>query len=82
MVPWALFQKWPPFPCDKPVVVYCGTGHNSGFVTAYLRLFGYDARTLSFGNNGFMYNKMVAQKAALSWLPFTKAESHDYPVVK
>jgi rhodanese-related sulfurtransferase len=69
-------------PQDKPVVVYCGTGHNSGFVTAYLRLFGYDARTLSYGNNGFMYNKMVAQKAALSWLPFTKAETHDYPVVK
>jgi rhodanese-related sulfurtransferase len=69
-------------PQDKPVVVYCGTGHNSGFVTAYLRLFGYDARTLSFGNNGFMYDKMVEQKAALSWLPFTKAETHDYPVVK
>jgi rhodanese-related sulfurtransferase len=69
-------------PQDKPVVVYCGTGHNSGFVTAYLRLFGYDARTLTFGNNGFMYDKMVAQKAALSWLPFTKAETHDYPVVK
>jgi len=69
-------------PQDKPVVVYCGTGHNSGFVTAYLRLFGYDARTLSFGNNGFMYNMMVKQKTAMSWQPFTKAESHDYPVVK
>ncbi len=69
-------------PQDKPVVVYCGTGHNSGFVTAYLRLFGYNAKTLSFGNNGFMYDKMVEQKTALSWLPFTKAESHDYPVVK
>jgi rhodanese-related sulfurtransferase len=69
-------------PYDKPVVVYCGTGHNSGFVTAYLRLFGYDAKTLSYGNNGFMYDKMVEQKEALSWLPFTKADTHDYPVVK
>ena len=69
-------------PTDRTVVVYCGTGHNSGFVTAYLRLFGYDARTLSYGNNGFMYDKMVSQKAALSWLPFTTAEAHDYPVVK
>ncbi len=69
-------------PYDKPVVVYCGTGHNSGFVTAYLRLFGYDAKTLSYGNNGFMYDKMVGQKEALSWLPFTKADIHDYPVVK
>jgi rhodanese-related sulfurtransferase len=69
-------------PMDKPVVVYCGTGHNSGFVTAYLRLFGYDAKTLSFGNNGFMHGKMVKEKAALSWLPFTEEEVHDYPVVK
>jgi rhodanese-related sulfurtransferase len=69
-------------PMDKTVVVYCGTGHNSGFVTAYLRLFGYDARTLAFGNNGFMHEKMAREKAALSWLPFTAAEVHDYPVVK
>ena len=47
-------------PADKIVVVYCGTGHNSAFASAYLRLFGYDARTLKYGNNSFMYNKMVA----------------------
>jgi len=69
-------------PMEKPVVVYCGTGHNSGFVTAYLRLFGYDAKTLAFGNNGFMHEKMVTDKAALSWIPFTEEEVHDYPVVK
>ncbi len=69
-------------PPGKTVVVYCGTGHNSGFVTAYLRLFGYDAKTLSYGNNGFMFDKMVAEKTSLSWLPFTIAESHDYPVMK
>jgi rhodanese-related sulfurtransferase len=69
-------------PSDKEIVVYCGTGHNSGFVTAYLRLFGYKAKTLSYGNNGFMYDKMVTQKDALSWLPFTASEVHDYPVVK
>jgi len=69
-------------PFDKTVVVYCGTGHNSGFVTAYLRLFGYDARTLSFGNNGFMYDQMVREKETLSWVPFTVADVNDYPVVK
>lgn len=65
-------------PSDKTVVVYCGTGHNSGFATAYLRLFGYDARTLKFGNNGFMHDKMIRQKAALSWLPFTSADVNDF----
>ena len=69
-------------PYDKTVVVYCGTGHNSAFATAFLRLFGYDARTLKYGNNSFMYDKMVKDKAALSWLPFTLAESNDFPVVK
>jgi rhodanese-related sulfurtransferase len=69
-------------PAGKTVVVYCGTGHNSGFATAYLRLFGYDARTLKYGNNSFMYDKMVKQRAALSWLPFTKDDVNDFEVVK
>jgi rhodanese-related sulfurtransferase len=69
-------------PSDKPVVVYCGTGHNSGFATAYLRLFGYDAHTLKYGNNGFMYDKMIKQRTALSWLPFTQADVNNFEVVK
>ena len=69
-------------PSGKIVVVYCVTGHNSGFATAYLRLFGYDARTLKYGNNGLMYNKMVKQKTALSWLPFSSADVNNFEVVK
>lgn len=63
---------------NKESVVYCGTGHNSGFVTAYLRLFGYDAHTLIYGNNAFMYNKMLQERDTLSWLPFTEEEIKDY----
>ncbi|MBN1986368.1 MAG: hypothetical protein JW761_08700 [Prolixibacteraceae bacterium] len=66
-------------PTDKEVVVYCNTGHNSGFATAYLRLFGYNAKTLTYGNNAFMYDKMVAQEQSLSWMPFTEAEIENYP---
>jgi rhodanese-related sulfurtransferase len=69
-------------PSDKTVVIYCGTGHNSAFASAYLRLFGYDARTLKYGNNSFMYDKMVKEKSSLSWLPFTLAESNDFPTIK
>ena len=69
-------------PSDKTVVVYCGTGHNSAFATAFLRLFGYDARTLKYGNNSFMHDRMVAQRTALSWLPFSTAEVNDFEVVK
>lgn len=69
-------------PTDKVIVVYCGTGHNSAFASAFLRLFGYDARTLKYGNNSFMYDRMVNEKSTLSWLPFTLEESNDFPVVK
>jgi rhodanese-related sulfurtransferase len=69
-------------PYDKPVVVYCGTGHNSAFATAYLRLFGYDARTLKYGNNSFMHDRMIKQKATLSWLPFTETDVNNFQVVR
>lgn len=69
-------------PTDKPVVVYCNTGQNSAFVTAYLRLLGYDAKSLMYGNNSFMHHKMEAEKSTLSWVPFTEADIEDYPYVK
>jgi len=69
-------------PFNKTVVVYCGTGHNSAFATAFLRSFGYDSRTLKYGNNSFMYDKMVKQRQVLSWLPFTMADVNDFPVIK
>ena len=69
-------------PVDKQVVVYCGTGHNSAFATAYLRLLGYNAKTLRYGNQSFMYDKMVVDKGTLSWQPFSIADIGDYPVVK
>lgn len=69
-------------PAGKPVVVYCGTGHNSSFATAYLRLFGYDAKTLRYGNNSFMYEKMKKERVSLSWLPFSDADINSFELVK
>jgi rhodanese-related sulfurtransferase len=69
-------------PVDKPVLVYCGTGHNSGFATAYLRLLGYDAHTLKYGNNGFMHDRMIKQRTLLSWLPFGTEDVNNFEVVK
>ena len=68
-------------PTDKPVIVYCGTGQNSAFAVAYLRLFGYDARSLNNGNNEFMHQKMLDEMVTLSWHPFTEAEIMNYPYV-
>ncbi len=69
-------------PTSKDVAVYCGTGHNSAFVTAYLRLFGYNAKTVIYGNNAFMHSKMQQERSLLSWLPFTEAEIEDYSYLK
>ncbi|HVN57269.1 MAG TPA: rhodanese-like domain-containing protein [Bacteroidales bacterium] len=69
-------------PAGRTVVVYCGTGHSSAFATAYLRLLGYDARTLRYGNNSFMHDRMVSKREALSWLPFSEADVNNFPLVK
>lgn len=69
-------------PADKEIVTYCQTGQNAGFVTAYLRLFGYNAKSLIFGNNAFMHDKMVANVSTLAWSPFTDAEIENYAYAK
>jgi rhodanese-related sulfurtransferase len=68
-------------PNDRTIVVYCGTGHNSQFAVAYLRLFGYDARSMTYGNDGFMHQKMMDEREKLSWHPFTDEDIQDFPYV-
>jgi len=48
-------------PTSKTIVVYCYTGQTSAFLTAYLRLLGYDAKSLLYGGNGMIYDLMVAK---------------------
>lgn len=67
---------------EARVVTYCSTGQNAGYVTAYLRLMGYDAYSLNHGNNGFMYDRMVAEQSTLSWTIFTPGEVNDFPLEK
>jgi rhodanese-related sulfurtransferase len=66
-------------PADKKIAVYCGTGHNSAFATAYLRLFGFDAKSITAGNNSFMHDKMLKEEDSLSWQPFKEDMIFDYP---
>ena len=69
-------------PVDKPIVVYCGTGMTSAFAVSYLRLFGYDARSLAYGNNGFMHQKMMDEQEQLSWHPFTGSTPGGFAYVR
>jgi rhodanese-related sulfurtransferase len=52
----SLDQRLTELPKDKPIVVYCKTGHTGGNATAYLDMLGYDAHNLMFGYNSFKYN--------------------------
>jgi rhodanese-related sulfurtransferase len=45
-------------PTDKTVAVYCYTGQTSAHVAAYLRVLGYDAKTVVFGVNGMAHDTM------------------------
>jgi len=45
-------------PTNKTIVVYCYTGQTSAYLAAYLRLLGYDAKSLLYGTNGMIYDLM------------------------
>ncbi|HOJ04908.1 MAG TPA: rhodanese-like domain-containing protein [Bacteroidota bacterium] len=47
-------------PTNKTVVIYCYTGQTSANVAAILRVMGYDAKSLSFGTNGMIWDLMKA----------------------
>ena len=52
-------------PTDKTIAVYCFTGQTSANVAAILRVMGYDAKSISFGTQGMIWQKMVdANKTA------------------
>lgn len=62
-------------PTDKPIVIYCYTGQGSAFLSAYLRVLGYDARSLLFGANSMIYDHMPKSK----WSPLTDGYDYDAP---
>jgi rhodanese-related sulfurtransferase len=66
-------------PDDKKILVYDYTGQTSAFVVAYLRLLGYNAFTMYYGANSFMYNTLKLR----NWNAFVAANKvNDFPLVK
>ncbi len=65
-------------PTDKPVVIYCKTGHTGSNVAAYLDMLGYKAKNLMFGAGGFMYS-LWKQKG---WMGDINNVINDFPVVE
>lgn len=66
-------------PTNKPIVLYCFTGQTSSYIGAYLRLLGYDVRSLTYGANSMIYDVMVAQNVPNTFIP--SAEIKRYPYV-
>lgn len=64
-------------PTDKTVVTYCYTGQHSAFVTAYLNMIGYDAKSLLYGANGFM-NDLMKERGAKKWHAFSEKKIKNY----
>ena len=63
-------------PTNKPVVLYCFTGQTSSYVGAYLRLLGYDAKSLTYGANSMIYDIMVAKNVANTFIPATEIKGY------
>jgi len=64
-------------PTNKTIAVYCYTGQTSSFLAAYLRLLGYDAKSVLYGTNAMIYDKMVA-KGGMSVFKATEIMGYDY----
>jgi rhodanese-related sulfurtransferase len=64
-------------PTNKTIVVYCYTGQTSSHLVAYLRLLGYDAKTLMYGTNGMIYDNMVAT-GGMAIFKSTEIMGYDY----
>ena len=59
---------------DAAVVTYCWTGQTSSMLTAYLKVLGYDSKSLLFGANGLIHSALETHK-------FTDAAVMDFPLV-
>lgn len=73
-----LLQSLPP---DKKIVIYSASGQISAFVAAYLRLLGYDAKSLLYGADNFTYSRMVYDKDFFSPYVFLMNDIRNYPYV-
>lgn len=62
----------------KPVAVYCFNGHHSAHAVAWLRMLGYEAYSVIYGANGFMYDRFGKndKNTPRQW---TDMQKNDFP---
>ncbi len=67
-------------PSDSTIVIYSTDGQLSAFAVAYLRVLGYNAKSLLFGANSMFYNSLLYSQN-LRDEAFTESKIRDYPYV-
>ncbi len=67
-------EKLQNIPLNQEIIVYSANGFESAYAVAYLRLLGYDAKTVSYGVNTF--------KKQNSGDGFSVNDVHNYPLEK
>jgi rhodanese-related sulfurtransferase len=67
-------------PSDSKVVIYTTNGELSAFVVAYLRILGYNAKSVLFGANNMFYNSLLNANG-LNQYAFSSAKIKNYPYV-
>lgn len=67
-------------PNNSEVFIYDGTGELSACITAYLRLLGYNAKTLLFGANQLFYDRMIDDPDLMNFV-FSYSRIKNYPYI-
>lgn len=65
-------------PTNKTIAIYCYTGHTAAYAAAFLKVLGYDVKSISFGGNSMYYDLMIAKNKS-SW---KDTECKNYEIVK
>ncbi|HSL90835.1 MAG TPA: rhodanese-like domain-containing protein [Ignavibacteriaceae bacterium] len=65
-------------PTSKTSVLYCFTGQTSSYVGAYLRMLGYDVKSLTYGANSMIYDIMLSGGVANTFIPATEIKGYPY----
>ncbi len=63
---------------DEPNVFYCFTGQTSAYISGYLRILGYDARSLEFGANSMIFDRMKRNGVPNTFLRETEIMNYNY----
>jgi len=76
--PWKLENDLLTLSTEMPNVIYCYTGQTSSYLSGYLRILGYDSRSLLYGGNSMIYDVMSNANTPNTFIPETEIKNYDY----